>query len=208
MGALVLACGVAAARPQWREVPAVPDRPDLDPLLTPAPDRVVVHGTDAALAAVVRRLLRTDRLDIPVGYLPVDRSPVTGLWRLPPAAEAVDLALTGIPAPLPLIRDDSGGVLLGLATLGPVDGEAYCDDTLALRGRARSVEVTPDGIGVRARIVHSGPFRRPRTYRGRAFQVGCHPATLTRDGIPHPRPIQRWTWYRHTTDLHAVTAPA
>jgi len=24
------------------------------------------------------------------------------------------------------------------------------------------------------------------------------------DGVPHPRPATRWTWYRHTEDLRAI----
>jgi hypothetical protein len=24
------------------------------------------------------------------------------------------------------------------------------------------------------------------------------------DGVPHPRPVTRWTWYRHTEDLRAI----
>ncbi|HET9138808.1 MAG TPA: hypothetical protein VFO68_05530, partial [Actinophytocola sp.] len=84
MGALVLACGVPASRPDWVVVPERPGRADLDPLLAAGPDRVVVAGTDADLAAVVLRLLRTERLDLPVGYVPTLRSATT-LWRLPPA---------------------------------------------------------------------------------------------------------------------------
>jgi hypothetical protein len=57
-------------------VAAMPGREELDPLLAPpspapAPTRVVVAGTDADLAAVVLRLLRTERLaEVAVAYLP------------------------------------------------------------------------------------------------------------------------------------------
>jgi hypothetical protein len=200
----MLACGIADTRPGWRQVPAIPGKADLDPLLADGPDRVVVHGTDADLAAVVLRLLRTDRLaDVAVGFVPVQPkgSHVARLWRLP--AGAVDFALAAEPVRLPLVRDDAGGVLVGLGRIGPVEGEAYCDDQLALRGRATAIEVTPDRAGVCGRVL-TGPFRRARSYRGRAFQVGCHPTTVTRDGVEHPRPVPRWTWYRHTEDLRAV----
>jgi hypothetical protein len=201
MGAVVLACGVPAARVDWREVPAIPGRADVDPLLAGAPDRVVVIGTDAALAAVVSRLLRAERLDLPVGFVPTARSAVARLWRLP--ADPLELALTGEPAPVPLIRDDSGGVLVGRGTVRPVHGEAYCDDRLALRGRARLIEVTPDPAGgVTGRVLRRG--RRAQVFHGRAFQIGCHPATVTHDGVVHPRPVPRWTWYRHTEELRAV----
>jgi hypothetical protein len=98
-------------------------------------------------------------------------------------------------------------VLVGRGTIGPVDGEAYCDDQLALRGRASRVEVSPDPSGgVAGRVVRRGfPRARVATYRGRAFQVGCHPTSVTVDGVAHPRPATRWTWYRHTEPLRAVT---
>jgi hypothetical protein len=141
-----------------------------------------------------------------VGFVPANRrvSAVAGLWRLPAAAE--EFALAGEPVAIPLVRDDSGGVLVGRGRIGPVDGEAYCDDQLALRGRARAIEVTPDPAGVRGSV--RGGLLRRRAYRGRAFQVGCHPATVTVDGVEHPRPVRRWTWYRHTEDLRAIALPA
>jgi hypothetical protein len=212
VGALVVACGVAIGHPGSQEVPSVPGKADLDPLLATGPDRVVVFGSDASLAAVVLRLLRTELLTgLPVGFVPVAHrdSAVARLWNLPAArTEAVELALGGAARTLPLVRDDSGGVLVGLGTVGPVDGEAYCDDQLALRGRARVIEVTPDSAGVAGRVVRGGRFRkRAEVLRGRAFQIGCHPVTVVHDGIPHPRPVTRWTWYRHTEDLRAISLP-
>lgn len=209
MGALVVACGVAAEQPGWREIPANPGKSDLDPLLATGPDRVVVVGTDSSLAAVVLRLLRTERLGaLPVGFVPVAHkdSAVARLWNLPANRDAaMRLAVEGAPYAVPLVRDDSGGVLLGLGRLGPVDGEAYCDDQLALRGRARVIEVTPGPAGVAARVVRLG--RRSAVFTGRAVQIGCHPTTAVHDGITHPRPVMRWTWYRHTDDLRAVCLP-
>jgi hypothetical protein len=204
VGALVLACGVAADHPDWRAVPAVPGRADLDPLLAGARDRVVVLGTDASLAAVVLRLVRSERLDLPVGFVPRGTSVAARLWGLP--KDDLDFALTGEPVPVALVRDDSGGVLVGRGRIGPVDGEAYCDDRLALRGRAASIEVTPDPAGV-CGTVRAGLLRRAAVFRGRAFQVGCHPARVTVDGVEHPRPVRRWTWYRHTEDLRAIALP-
>ncbi|MFL6143415.1 MAG: hypothetical protein ACJ72N_16315 [Labedaea sp.] len=210
MGALVLACGVAASRPNWTAVPARPARADLDPLLGTGPERVVVVGTDADLAAVVLRLLRTERLELPVGFVPVHRagSAVARLWRLPAGRDAaMALATGGRPRALPLVRDDSGGVLLGRGVTGPVRGEAYCDDQLALRGRARRIEVRPGPAGVHGLVVLGGLARRPASFDGRAFQLGCEPARVTVDGVEHPRPVRRWTWYRHTEDLCAVALP-
>jgi hypothetical protein len=174
-------------------VPARPGREDVDPVLDKA-RRLVVLGDDADLAAVVVRLLRRERLDIEIAYVPtVRRSPVAAAWRLPrdPAA----LALDGPARPAPLIRDDAGGVLVGRGLVRDVDGEAYCDNALVLRGRARKLIVVPGEEGVSAL-----PGRRVRAATGRALQLGCTGARVEVDGVPHPREVTRWVWYRHTAD--------
>jgi hypothetical protein len=187
------------------EIPATPAREDVDPHLKGDEyDRVVVHGTDADLAAVVLRLLRTDRIaDVPVAFVPVDRqrSVVARVWALP--EDLVGVALTGGDRPVPLIRDDAGGVLLGLGVLTSIAGTVYCDDALALRGDAGRVEVTPTPDGVEVRVVR-GRLRRPSVHTGRAVQFGIDAAVPVRDGVPHPRSVTRWTWYRHTEDLRAI----
>lgn len=221
MSALVLACGntdVAEGAPLFTErddlrvraVPARPDRATLDPLLTTT-ERVIVHGTDADLAAVALRLMRTERLEtVAVGFVPVERdSAVRALWDLPgDPRRAAELALRGEVEPVPLVRDDTGGVLVGLGVLRQVRGLVYCDDTTALRGRASRVEVTPDpdrGAGLVARVVRIGLLgKRVETFRGRAVQVGCLPVIPRSDGVDHPREARRWTWYRHTSDLRLI----
>ncbi|HKR48679.1 MAG TPA: hypothetical protein VJT72_03695, partial [Pseudonocardiaceae bacterium] len=149
MGAVVLTCGSS----RWSgagtvvPVPARPGREELDePLAGLAGRRLVVCGTDADLAAVVLRLLRMSSLRVPVGYVPSSTtSAVARLWGLPrtPAA-AASLALGGQPARVPLVRDDAGGVLVGLGVVRPVQGVAYCDDDPVLRGHASRLEVIPD----------------------------------------------------------------
>ncbi len=129
-------------------VRARPGRTDIDPLLAGPLRRIVVSGTDADLAAVLVRLLRRDRLDVELAYVPADRrSAAARLWGLPHGAAAVELAHDGVARPAPLVRDDAGGVLVGRGeirgTAGPVHGEAYCDGVLALRGSARRLVVTP-----------------------------------------------------------------
>ena len=76
-------------------------------------------GTDADLAAVVLRLLRTELLaTVPVGYVAsAAPSAVTRLWGLPvlptdAAAVALGGASRSVPL-VPLVRDDAGGVLVG-----------------------------------------------------------------------------------------------
>lgn len=204
-----LSSSLVAARVEWRELPARPGRSALDPLLAEvAGRRLVVCGSDADLAAVVLRLLRTDRLGgTEVGYLGTAGSRFAGHWALPsdPAA-ALDLAVHGSVAGVPVLRDDSGGVLLGRGVLEPVDGVAYCDDANVLRGRAVRMTVEPaepDGLEVRVRRRRL-LGRRDSARTGRALQVGCAPLHPVYDGVRHPRPVQRWTWYRHTEDLNLV----
>lgn len=210
-GAVVLTCG-SARWPGPGAATALPARPERDDLSGPLSGldgrRLIVCGTDADLAAVVLRLLRTEALAaVPVGYVPASASSaVARLWGLPvvPAAAAA-LALQGEPAPVPLVRDDTGGVLLGLGVVRPVQGVAYCDDDPVLRGTASRLEVTPDPQhGLVVRIVRRRLLsRRLRHAAGRAVQLGCTPTTAWRDGVPTRTP-DRWTWYRHTTDWHLI----
>ena len=195
-------------------VPSRPGRADLDPILTGhTPRRIVVSGTDADLAAVLVRLMRKERLDVEVAYLPTTRSPATQAWGLPVGAAAAELALSGTAVPAPLVRDDGGGVLVGRAEFRGLRGECYCDDVLVLRGSAPRLVVCPgpEGVAVRAGRTGRRPDGRVRPVPssatagrgsavGRAVQVGCEPAVVTLDGVEHPRQVNRWSWYRHTTD--------
>jgi hypothetical protein len=213
----MLGCGSAVTTDEWRklttrsgsvahEIPATPGKSDVDPIVKGVTDgHLVVHGSDTDLASVVLRLLRTDRLAIPVGYVPTDpRSPVARLWGLP--EDTVTAALDGDVARFPLLRDDNGGVLVGLGLLPKVRGTMYCDDQTPLRGAATRVEVTPHPEhGLRVRVVRKGLLRTTvDVYLGRAAQFGGEPVAPVHDGITHPRSLNRWTWYRHTEDLRIV----
>ncbi|WP_308259241.1 hypothetical protein [Pseudonocardia sp. H11422] len=185
------------------ELPPDPGRTDIDPVLAEhLPRRLIVAGQDSDLGAVLVRLLRTERLEsVEVAYLPASRSSAAAAaWGLPtdPAAAAA-LALDGTATPVPLIRDDVGGVLVGRGEIRGLQGEAYCDNTLVLRGRARRLVVAPgpEGVGVLA-------GRGVRAATGRAVQVGCVSATAVVDGREHPRAVPRWTWYRHLVDWRLV----
>ena len=196
------------------ELPTRPGRADLDPVLAEHdPARVVVAGTDADLAAVLLRLLRTERLGVEVAYLPAPGSAAAVAWGLPTGRAAVELALGGAAAPVPLVRDDSGGVLVGRAEIRELRGECYCDDVLVVRGTAPRLVVVPGPAGIAVRAGRTG--RRPDwqvrpvppgatagrgSGVGRAVQVGCEPTVVVSDGVAHPRPVPRWTWYRHTSD--------
>ncbi|WP_197319679.1 hypothetical protein [Saccharomonospora sp. NB11] len=207
MSGLVLACGNAADSltavdgVRIERLPARPGKKDVDPLLEPT---LVVAGTDADLAAVALRLLRKDLLEsTTVGFVPTDRdSAVAALWGLPTKpSEALEVATTGEVRPVPLVRDDVGGVLVGRGEIPRVRGVGYCDDTVALRGDARSLEVRPGPEGLVVTVTRGRLRRRRTTYSGRAFQLGCDPVVPVSDGVAHPRSMERWTWYRHTQDL-------
>jgi hypothetical protein len=209
-GAVVLTCGSArwpgAEVVEVAAVPALPGREELGSLLAGLDGRrLVVCGTDADLAAVLLRLLRSSLLGVaPVGYVPSSAtSSVARLWGLPvvPAA-AASLALRGQPDRVPLVRDDSGGVLVGLGVVRPVQGVVYSDDEVVLRGQAARLEVAPDrALGLVVRVVRRGLLgrRAVRQAAGRAVQLGCAPTDVWRDGIAD-RTTDRWTWYRHTED--------
>lgn len=179
----------------------------IDDLLT---GRLLVVGDDADLAAVVLRLLRTQRLGaVEVAYAsPRRRTPVSDLWDLPRGVPAVDLARSGEVDLVPLVRDDVGGVLVGAGYLGPVNGTAYVDELRVLRGPALRIKVEPDREkGLAVTVIHRRPLgigRRPKTVPGRAVQIGTVPTTVVRDGIPYARPMDRWTFYRHTEPLRLV----
>ncbi|GAA1195515.1 hypothetical protein [Prauserella alba] len=224
MRGLVLLCGGAELgihTPEGVEEAKLPSRPgkaDVDPLLEPGDQRLVVVGDDADLSAVALRLLRRGRLDdTAVGYVPTDAtSQVAGLWGVPAdRAKAVDVALSGRPRGVPLVRDDAGGLLLGHGVVRRPRGVGYCDDTEALRGEATLLEVRPDPAagadtasgGLRVTITRGKLLKRRRTFTGRAFQLGGADVVPESDGVPYPRAMSRWTWYRHTHDFRLVLPP-
>lgn len=205
MRGTVLVCGDAANLPAGLDVHRVPARPgkaDVDHLLLES-TRVVVVGDDAALAAVVLRLLRRELLgQVTVGFVPPRGSVVAELWGLPSdPADALKVATNGAAAAVPIVRDDAGGMLVGLGVLDGVNGVGYCDDQLAVRGAARRIEVRPHAAGVEVRIVRGRLRGRTSALHGRAFQFGGEPVLPVSDGVRRERPIPRWTWYRHTEDL-------
>jgi hypothetical protein len=154
--------------------------------------RVIVVGSDADLAVVLTRLLRVDRLDVEVGHA---RRALTARR-----------ARTGEAQRVPLIRDETGTVIVRTAYWLPSDehartihGEAVVDDTLLFDGQVTGVRIEPTAPmpGLRASAL-SGRMRPKRWVTGRAAQLGTDAALLVRDGVPAPRPVRRSTFYRHT----------
>lgn len=153
--------------------------------------RLVVVGSDADLATVLSRLLRAAKLDVEVGF-------TSGSWL------TARRARTGVAHRVPLIRDETGTVIVGAAEWHGVDGaalrgEAVVDDTVLFDGEAAGVRIepTPTMPGLRAALL-TGPGRPHRWVAGRAAQLGTTGARLTRDGVAAPRTVRRSTFYRHT----------
>lgn len=173
--------------------------------------RLVVVGADADLARILTRLLRTDRLDVEVGYVPRRRTPATAAYRLPSGWRAARRSRRGSAQPVPLVRDDAGTVLVGVGRWLPVDGaavlhgEGIVDDAPLFDGDVAEVLIEPMGTapGVRAGV----PGRRGRVRRwvaGRAAQLGTTGALVVRDGIYSSRTVKRSTFYRHIEDWRLV----
>jgi hypothetical protein len=153
--------------------------------------RLVVVGGDTDLATVLTRLLRADRLDVEVGY-PRNR------W-------AARRARRGTSQRVPLIRDETGQVIVGAGQWLPSDasgllhGEAVVDDTVLFDGDVAGVRIEPTMMqpGLRVAVV-SATGRPGRWVSGRAAQLGTAGAVVVCDGVPAPRPVRRSTFYRHT----------
>lgn len=205
MRTLVLNCGHvrvprALSSMSLVELPARPGRGDVDPLLDGV-QRLIVMGADADLAAVLTRLMRTEKLDVELGFVTWNRSSATRVWSLPTGKRAAALALRGTAAPVALARDDAGVALVGRATLtgSPLTGESYVDSVLLFSGATRGLVIEPTDEGVRASLGRFRPW-----VSGRAAQTGTTGLLLTRDGVPHERVIKRSTFYRHTADWRLV----
>ncbi|KZS65195.1 MAG: peptidase M50 [Mycobacterium pseudokansasii] len=164
--------------------------------------RLIVIGDDADLAGVLTRLLRAGRLDIEVGYAPRRRTRACRVYRLPAGRRAARRARRGTAHRVPLIRDETGTVIVGRAGWLPLDrarlirGEAVVDDTVLFDGDVAGVfiEPTPELPGLRAAL-DTVPWRR--WVSGRAAQLGTTGALVKRDGVAAPRSVRRSAFYRH-----------
>ena len=185
--------GLAASQPpSRRHVASVVDGAEELHVLGPVP----------GLAAVLARLWKTERLPaVPVSWEPADDRASTALAR--------SLGVGGGgERELPLVRDDHGGVLLHSGRVAPhgeqrrvlaqrFGAQAYCDDTRVADGLVTRIDVRPDWTAVDrlAVAVTTLPLRRVGRAEGRALQLACAPAQVTRDGVPFDREVTKWTWY-------------
>lgn len=213
MHIFVLRCGdgpvpLALASHTATTVPPIPTAGDLEDLLHAIDDekqpRLIVLGDDSALAAVLTVLMRTERLQVEVGYVPCDPSPSARIYSTGTGAQAANNALNGSAVEMPLIRDDLGIVLVGGATItGPpgekLEGEAYVDDTKLFTGSIESIALEPTAAmpGLRAHVRRRTVLTRRRWVAGRAMQLGARTAVLVRDGVPSAHSQTRSAFYRH-----------
>ncbi|OBJ08239.1 peptidase M50 [Mycobacterium colombiense] len=178
---------------------------DIDAAIGPY-RRLVVLGGDADLAAVLTRLLRAERLDVEVAYVPRRRTRATRIYRLPAGFRAALRARRGAARRVTLIRDETGSVVVGRAGWVPADGarsihgEAVVDDTTLFDGDVERVwiEPIPAAPGLRAAVAGRGLGRPwPRWVAGRAAQLGSTGVTVVRDGVAVPRAARRSAFYRN-----------
>lgn len=198
---LVLLFAEARAPGPLRDAPAlrVDAEPTLDAAVGPY-SRLVVVGADADLAAVLTRLLRADRLDVEVAYVPRRRTHATRVYRLPAGRRAARRARRGSAERVSLLRDETGSAIVGRAGWWPTDrggllhGEAVVDDTTLFDGEVSAVRVEPTlaSPGLRARVRGRG-----RWIAGRAAQLGSTGVIVVRDGVPAARAARRSTFYRN-----------
>ncbi|EJO90866.1 hypothetical protein MCOL_V201515 [Mycobacterium colombiense CECT 3035] len=183
----------------------VVDETDIDAAIGPY-RRLIVLGGDAELAAVLTRLLRAERLDIEVAYVPRRRTRATRVYRLPAGFRAALRARRGAARRVTLIRDETGSVVVGRAGWVPADGarsihgEAVVDDTTLFDGDVEGVwvEPIPAAPGLRAAVAGRGLGRPwPRWVTGRAAQLGSTGAAVVRDGVAAPRAVRRSAFYRN-----------
>ncbi|WP_068184803.1 peptidase M50 [Mycobacterium sp. UM_CSW] len=169
--------------------------------------RLVVVGADSDLAAVLTRLLRAERLDVELAYVPDRRTPATRAYRIPAGRRAARRARRGSARRVTLIRDETGSVIVGRGRWLPPDGarvlhgEAVVDDTTLFDGDVAAVRIEPTLAmpGLRASA------RRGRWVSGRAAQLGSTGVTVVRDGVAAPRAARRSTFYRNVEGWLLVT---
>ncbi|SDM98163.1 hypothetical protein SAMN05660642_03777 [Geodermatophilus siccatus] len=180
---------------------AAPAREDVAPAAEAG--ALLVRGPVPALAAVLTTLWKAGRTaGVPVSWEPAGDGDSTALAR------ALGIG-TGVARELGLVRDDHGGVLLHHGRLEAagddrrrplarrLGAQAHHDAVKIADGQITRIDVRPDWRAVDTLdvTVMTLPLRPGRRTRGRAVQIASDPARVVRDGVPYPRPVDRWTWY-------------
>ncbi|MDU0478630.1 hypothetical protein QVA66_05185 [Staphylococcus chromogenes] len=204
--------------PSLDEIQRQPDvKPQGAPVFAPQQPteqvRIVVCGDDAALSAVLTRLMRLDALWPDLAFVPTGDSVAAQNWQLDASWE---FALTGPVRPVPLIRDDAGVAVAGSATVTEWDGkiitgEIIVDDhTLLSPDSAYGARLVPTTNAPGLAAVRIGRrFFRPTLLAdtlatGRALQAGGLNLRVTIDGVSRKRPVEKATFYRHLRDVQLV----
>lgn len=216
---IVIRCGSAPVPTVLGEhsridVGEVPTKDEINRALTEvgARRRLLVCGTDAGLAAILTRLMRTENLDVEIAYVAEESTPATRAYGLPTGSAAAKLGVQGEAREVPLIRDETGTVLVGEATVtGPAGdrlvGEAYADDDVVFSGEVDTLTVRPtrEMPGVRATADRRRRLRSRRWLAARSVQFGSPAGVITRDGVLARRPVKRTSFYRHVEPLRLVS---
>ncbi|MFE9579145.1 hypothetical protein ACFYO1_22360 [Nocardia sp. NPDC006044] len=185
---------------------AVPDTTEIDELLpvlaADSLPRLIVLGDDAALATVLTHLMRTERLHVEIGYVPVEKTYGSRAYQTGTGNAAAKRAIDGKATAVPLIRDDTGQVLVGRARITGVgeeklEGEAYVDDVQLFSGKVAAMLISPTLHQPGVRAAAPKGMRKRRWVEGRAAQLGTPGAVVTRDGIRTERTVPRSSFYRH-----------
>lgn len=169
-------------------------------------ERLIVVGGDAQLAVVLTRLVRTDRLEVEVGYVPRWRTNATRIYGLSSGQRAARRARLGSARRVPLVRDETGAVIVGAALWLPgtgqakLCGEAIVDDTALFDGEVAGVRIEPTAAMPGLRAAALTGWGRPRRWVvGRAAQLGSTGTMVVRDAVRAARPARRSAFYRNVT---------
>lgn len=212
--------------PSLAEIQASPNVAHLgEPQLAPQEPmerlRVIVHGTDAALGAVLTRIMRADYMWAEVAYIPVDTSsPAAVCWG---AVADPAFAVEAPVVPAACVRTDAGEVVAGSAEITHGDGskefvgEIVVDSqSLIFRTGGRSARfrgqfgarlvptMSAPGIACAPLITRRGRTDGSRVLTGRAVQTGGEGICLLIDALPKPRQLTHATFYRHLRDIQSV----
>lgn len=174
--------------------------------------RIVVVGSDAALSAVLTRLMRRDSLWMPVAWVPDDvRSPAAVNFGI---VDPWSVAFEGTVRPAPCIRDDAGVVVAGQAEIAVPVGEVVVDSqVLVSKVRKRRFFDAPavarlvplmGAPGIAATAVGRRGNAASSIKTGRAVQAGGSGLLISVDGVPRAREVDKVTFYRHVRDLQIV----
>lgn len=170
--------------PSLAEIQAQPDVSYLgEPQFAPqSPDerlRIVVSGADAALSAVLTRMMRADYMWAEIAYIAVNpHSPAAICWGVP-AEDPIAFAVDAPVVPAACVRTDSGEVVAGSAELFHGDGVDEYVGEIVLDSETL---VFRDGANESARFF--GQFGARLVPSMTAPGIACAPLVTPVDG-PH-----------------------